>query len=106
MTATEQKMNFGLPERVLKRLQDVFRNHPSIQSVTVYGSRAKGTHRPNSDIDLMLTAPNMAWDEFNHVEQEIDDLLLPWKVDLALLHQIENRDLLDHVERVGVAFMC
>jgi hypothetical protein len=27
-----------------------------------------------------------------------------WKVDLALLHQIENPALLDHIRRVGVLF--
>jgi len=32
----------------------------------------------------------------------IDDLLLPWKVDLALQHTIENPELLGHIERVGV----
>jgi predicted nucleotidyltransferase len=102
MAATEQTMNFGLPPHALTGLQGVFRNHPSIQSVTLYGSRAKGNYRHNSDIDLMLTAPDMTWSQFNRVEQEIDDLLLPWKVDLALLHHIENQDLLDHIQRVGV----
>jgi hypothetical protein len=52
----------------------------------------------------MLNAPDMSWSEFNIVGQEIDDLLLPWKVDLALFHHIENQDLLSHVGRVGVVF--
>jgi len=50
----------------------------------------------------MLTAPKLSWDEFNRIELEIDDLLLPWKVDLALKHQIENPDLMGHIARVGV----
>ncbi len=102
MAATEQRMDFGLPPHAMAGLQSVFRNHPPIRSVTLYGSRAKGNFRHNSDIDLMLTAPDMTWSEFNRVEQEIDDLLLPWKVDLALLHHVENQDLLNHVERVGI----
>jgi predicted nucleotidyltransferase len=102
MEVSEQQRDFGLPVKALQGLQDVFSNHPSIQSVTMYGSRAKGNYRHNSDIDLVITAPDMTWGEFNCVEQEIDDLLLPWKVDLALLHHIENQDLLDHVSRVGV----
>jgi hypothetical protein len=32
---------------------------------------------------------------------QIDDLLLPWKVDLALKHTIENADLVAHIERAG-----
>ena len=34
----------------------------------------------------------------------IDDLLLPWKVDLSLRHKIDNPDLLAHIDRVGVIF--
>ncbi len=37
------------------------------------------------------------------LDGEIDDLLLPWKVDIALRHQIENPDLLAHIDRVGIA---
>jgi predicted nucleotidyltransferase len=102
MAFTEQRADFGLPSHAMAGLKSVFASHPSIRSVTLYGSRAKGSHRYNSDIDLMVTAPDMTWSEFNRVEQEIDDLLLPWKVDLALIHHIENQDLLDHVDRVGV----
>ncbi len=93
---------FGLPLYVMERLGAAFSGHDAIESVTLYGSRAKGNYRHNSDIDLMLTASNMNWAEFNKLEREIDDLLLPWKIDLALRHQVENSDLLDHVDRVGV----
>ena len=33
----------------------------------------------------------------------LDDLNLPWKIDLSLYGQIENKDLLDHIDRVGIA---
>lgn len=93
---------FGLPSRVMAELKSVFDRHPGIGEVTLYGSRAKGNYRYNSDIDLMLTAPGLSWPEFNEIEREIDDLLLPWKVDLALAHQVDNPELLEHVRRVGI----
>ena len=96
------KDQFGLPPYAMESLKRVFAHHPAIEGVTVYGSRAKGNYRYNSDIDVMLTAPELSWSEFCQLELEIDDLLLPWKVDLALKHQVENKDLLDHVARVGV----
>lgn len=92
----------GLPEYVLQNLQRIFANHPVVERVVLYGSRAKGNFRPNSDIDLMIVAPKISWREFNQIEGEIDDLLMPWKVDLALEHQVENNELLAHVARVGV----
>ena len=102
MNASESNDSFGLPSYVLVRLNDVFKRHSTIKKVTMYGSRAKGNFRHNSDIDLMITAPSMSWEEFGQFGIEIDDLLLPWKVDLALMHQVENQELVDHVSRVGI----
>ncbi|MEX0606045.1 MAG: nucleotidyltransferase domain-containing protein [Marinobacter sp.] len=93
---------FGLPAHTVEHLGNAFTNHESIESVTLYGSRANGNYRYNSDIDLLLTAPEMTWAEFNRLECDIDDLLLPWKVDLALKHHVENQNLLAHVERIGI----
>jgi predicted nucleotidyltransferase len=95
----------GLPDYVLENLRGTFLGHPVVQGVVLYGSRAKGNFRPNSDIDLMLIAPEISWREFNQIEGEIDDLLMPWKVDLALEHQVENDELLDHVKRVGIRLL-
>ena len=95
-------LSTGLPDYVLQDLRRIFVNHSAVQRVVLYGSRAKGNFRPNSDIDLMVIAPEISWREFNEIEAEIDDLLMPWKVDLALEHQVENKELLEHVKRVGV----
>ncbi len=36
---------FGLKPRVLSEIKEVFRKHPYVEEVTIYGSRAKGTNR-------------------------------------------------------------
>jgi len=38
------------------------------------------------------------------IENEIDDLLLPYKIDLSIYHKIENNQLVDHINRVGKVF--
>ena len=93
---------YGLPPHVLKRLSAVFRKWPQIDRAILYGSRAKGNFRAGSDIDLCLEADTMQIAELLKLCGEIDDLLLPWKVDLALKHTIENSELVAHIERVGV----
>ena len=40
----------------LALLRGVFLRHPEIQSVKLFGSRAKGIHTPASDVDLALWA--------------------------------------------------
>ncbi len=38
------------------------------------------------------------------IENELDDLLLPYKIDLSLFHVLDNAELIDHIRRVGVVF--
>lgn len=97
-------MKFGLEPPKIKQIKDVLSAHPKIQKVILYGSRAMGTQKNGSDIDLTLLAPDMDTGELLQIETELDELMLPYKIDLSLLHQIDNASLIDHIDRVGVEF--
>ena len=77
---------------------------PGVERIILYGSRAKGNFKPGSDIDLTLVAPSLTTTELLEIDRAIDELLLPYKVDLSLWHQIDNADLIEHIKRVGVTF--
>jgi hypothetical protein len=38
------------------------------------------------------------------IEDNLDDLLLPYKIDLSIYHQISNPEFLEHIHRVGQIF--
>lgn len=97
-------LRYGLPEHAVERICAVFRAYPAIRRVVLYGSRAKGSYRPGSDIDLCIEAEGLGIAELLEIENRIDDLLLPWKVDIALWQKIGNPELLDRIDRFGVAF--
>lgn len=73
----------------------------SVSSFTVPG--AKGNFRANSDIDLALKGA-IDFTTLLKIEKSLDDLLLPYKIDLTNYHKIKNKDLTDHINRVGVLF--
>ena len=98
----QNKKVFGLPVHVLNDICDVFRKHHNIKKVILYGSRAMGNYRLGSDIDLCVEADGMELTQLLAIENQIDDLLLPWKVDLSSKHQIDNPDLLHHIQCVGI----
>lgn len=100
----KQAAQFGLPEHAITKLRDVFRGWPQIECVWLYGSRAKGTYRAGSDIDLTIEADALSLSELLILDSQIDELLLPWMVDLSLKRHIDNTALLDHIQRVGVPF--
>ncbi|SFD84209.1 nucleotidyltransferase domain-containing protein [Nitrosomonas sp. Nm166] len=94
---------FGLPSTTLEKLNSVFAQHDAIDSVLIYGSRAKGNYRAGSDIDLTIKGDEISFAEFMQIEDQIDDLMLPYTVDLSQYRQLENTDLIAHINRVGVA---
>ncbi|MCB0580313.1 MAG: nucleotidyltransferase domain-containing protein [Phaeodactylibacter sp.] len=97
-------MRFGLTDEVLHKINEVFRRYPQVEQVILYGSRAMGRHRYNSDIDLTLLGSNLDLKTLFKIETELDDLLLPYKIDLSIFDHIDNPDLLDHIRRVGKVF--
>jgi hypothetical protein len=44
----------------------------------------------------------MGLEELLELGGELDDLLLPWRIDLQLRHLIDHQNLLAHVDRAGV----
>jgi predicted nucleotidyltransferase len=95
---------FGLSSQHTDSICSVFRRHPSVDRVIIYGSRAKGNYKPSSDIDLTIIGTGVDTTELLKIENELDELLLIYKIDLSLLHQIANLDLVDHIQRVGQIF--
>ncbi len=95
---------FGLPFTAIAALRNLFDSWPDIESVWIYGSRAKGNYRPGSDIDLTLKGEALDLHDLLAIENQIDDLLLPWSVDLSLYAHIDNDSLREHIERAGQVF--
>lgn len=75
---------------------------PEIAQVILYGSRAKGNFQNGSDIDLVIKGESVSHSQLLALENRLDDLLLPYSMDLSLLHEIGNPELIGHIQRVGV----
>ncbi len=94
----------GLKPSTQAKINAIFSRYPQIDQVTLYGSRAKGNYRPGSDIDLAISGATMTLAQLHKLENELDDLLLPYKIDLSLRHLITNAELIAHIDRAGLVF--
>jgi predicted nucleotidyltransferase len=97
-------MEFGLSHTTLQKIRHTLARHPHVERAVIYGSRAKGNYKPGSDIDITLYAAqglNIDYRELADLLDEIDDLLLPYSIDLSVFTQINNPELCEHIERVG-----
>lgn len=95
---------YGLSEETVKQLTSIFQNRKEIEKVILYGSRAKGNYRIGSDIDLTAFGRNLTLKTIYNIEEEIEELLLPYHIDLSIYDQIDNKDLIEHINRVGQVF--
>lgn len=90
-----------LAPRELDLIRSVLARHPAITGAILFGSRAKGTAHPASDIDLALEGikdPLQA----EAIANELDELPLPYQFDVKALAAIQHFPLLEHIKRVGV----
>lgn len=97
-------MKFGLSDTTIHQINSIFAGHSEIEKVILYGSRAKGNYKKASDIDLTIISNSITKDQLYLIETELDDLLLPYTIDLSIFNKISNTDLIDHIKRVGVDF--
>jgi predicted nucleotidyltransferase len=93
----------GLSADTVTKIREVFSRFPEVEKAVLYGSRAKGNARPGSDIDLTLFGSRLDQSKVGQIDDALDDLLLPYRIDLSIFARITHSDLLDHIRRVGVA---
>jgi type I restriction enzyme S subunit len=97
-------MKYGLTETAVGKIRAVFARFPAIEKAVLYGSRAKGNFKPGSDIDLTLYGEALTSDLCSAIASALDDLLLPYTIDLSVFEELNHAKLREHIERVGVLF--
>jgi len=91
----------GLTPRELDLIRTVLARHPAVTGAILFGSRAKGTAQPASDVDLALEGiedPLQA----EAIASELEQLPLPYRFDVKALTAVRSQPLLEHIARVGV----
>jgi predicted nucleotidyltransferase len=91
----------SLAPRELDLIRTVLTRHPAVTGAILFGSRAKGTAQPASDVDLALEGVSDPL-QAEAIANELEELPLPYRFDVKALAAIRHRPLLEHIERVGV----
>lgn len=73
-------MNYNIPNRVLRELC-FFAKENGINKIILFGSRARGTNRERSDIDIAVSGGNFT-DFYNQIMEKIHSLLIFDIIDL------------------------
>jgi len=97
----KDSIKYGLRTTDIENIVSILKSNERITEVKLFGSRAKGTFSTGSDIDIALTGNNLNLNDIIQASLEIDNLFLPYKVDLVIFERIKENELIEHIQRVG-----
>jgi type I restriction enzyme S subunit len=97
-------MKFGLKVQVIENIISVLEQHPKVDKAFVFGSRAKGNYRPDSDIDIAIKGNEITTDDIIAISVAIETKGITHKFDLIDYDSIKEPALKEHIDRVGIEF--
>jgi len=101
MSEIQKRNKFGLSERDMATIQNIFENYPLVCLVLIFGSRAKGNYKSGSDIDLAIMNESLTDKEIVKLKSDFEESNLPYTVDLVNYISLKHLDLKNHIDRVG-----
>ncbi len=94
---------FGLRKDIIENLKKIFEKYVEVERVCIFGSRAKGTYKETSDIDIVMYGEKLTHTINTKIYYEIDDLYLVYKIDLINFNSLsENDKLRENIIKEGV----
>lgn len=95
-------MNFGLRQQDMNEIVRVLQKFPSIKEAILFGSRAKGTHKEGSDVDIAIKG--------NAIDHSVvaslafllnEESASPYFFDIVHFEALSEQELIEHIHRVG-----
>ena len=95
-------MTDGLKERHRQAVIDIIAANARVERAVLFGSRATGTFRPASDVDVALFGDRLSMSDQANLAAAIEDLTIPQRVHLLLYGTVDSAAICKHIETHGV----
>ncbi|MEZ0537661.1 nucleotidyltransferase family protein [Caldicellulosiruptoraceae bacterium PP1] len=92
-------MNFGLPEHILQAIIGILKNTDNITKAIIFGSRARGDFKYNSDIDIAIYYEGNLSPEFYLALDEVSGI---YKTDILDMNSSISEKLRKSIEEQGI----
>ncbi len=93
---------YGIKAEHWSKICTIIQALPFTIEIILFGSRAKGNYKPGSDIDICLKSEKLSSQDLVGLSVQIDELNLPWVVDILHYESLTNNELKELIDRVGI----
>ncbi|MBV5342872.1 nucleotidyltransferase domain-containing protein, partial [bacterium] len=95
-------MDFGLRQQDLNEIVHLFHTFPAIEEAILFGSRAKGTFKKGSDIDIAVRGKGIDYQIVTTLSYLLnEESSMPYFFDIVHLDSLSDQELRAHISRVG-----
>ena len=92
-------MEFGLNKETVIKLKNISKKFT--YKFYIFGSRARGDYKKNSDIDIAIKGEISEQEKFQ-IRNEFDLLNIPYFIDVLFMKDISNKELINNIIEQGV----
>ncbi len=105
MNATTQNLTqrTGLSPQITESIKAEIKRFPEVRAAYLFGSRARGDFKDQSDIDIAIDAPTMTASHFAQLWNAIDALPIAFPLDCVWLQAMPASPFKSMVQRDAIA---
>ncbi|MEF9952297.1 MAG: nucleotidyltransferase domain-containing protein [Clostridium sp.] len=89
-------------KNIMNDLVKIFTKYSNVNKVLLFGSRARGDHKENSDIDLCICGDNINHSTLANIYMDVEDINTLVGFDILSFNDIKSRELIDNILEDGV----
>ena len=92
-------MKFGLSDEIYNKIINIVKKYD--YTFKIFGSRARGNYKYNSDIDIAVYGEIKKEDKFN-ISNDFDKIDMAYSIDIVFIQDITKEEFLNSINRDGV----
>ncbi len=92
---------YGFTDKEWNETLSILKKHKEIEKVVLFGSRAKNTFKPMSDVDIVLFGEKISHSIIASLQSDFEDSQIPYMFDVIAYKTITSDELKEHIRIYG-----
>ena len=95
-------MKFGLSKDIYNKIKNVVLKYSSYE-FKIYGSRARGDFKNESDVDIAVFG-NINEEDKMKILNDFDLLDVPYMIDIVFFNELQKQELITSINKEGIKY--